>query len=145
MNFLGVFIVTQEVRIADLSLSPPPVSGLGYIVGSQVSSRAKDWHWALRVSQANICCSCVVSCCFPQLMSVCVVLPPSGDSGFGADRCAAAAVCGEGAETRSRRGPTRESPAPDQLARRSARSQQEVGHRYSQKTLWPQLISRLRI
>lgn len=28
----------------------PVGSGLGYIVGSQVSSRAKDWHWALRVT-----------------------------------------------------------------------------------------------
>uniref|UniRef100_A0A669F854 Protein spinster homolog 1 n=1 Tax=Oreochromis niloticus TaxID=8128 RepID=A0A669F854_ORENI len=28
----------------------PVGSGLGYIVGSQVSSRAKDWHWALRVN-----------------------------------------------------------------------------------------------
>ena len=26
-----------------------PLSGLGYIVGSQVSNITKDWHWALRV------------------------------------------------------------------------------------------------
>lgn len=27
-----------------------PVSGLGYIVGSQVGNLAQNWHWALRVS-----------------------------------------------------------------------------------------------
>lgn len=32
------------------SLSPTNFSGLGYIVGSAVDKRAKDWHWALRVS-----------------------------------------------------------------------------------------------
>ncbi|KAM6905206.1 protein spinster homolog 1 [Xenentodon cancila] len=30
----------------------PVGSGLGYIVGSQVSNVAKDWHWALRVTPA---------------------------------------------------------------------------------------------
>ncbi|XP_056257844.1 protein spinster homolog 1-like isoform X1 [Seriola aureovittata] len=30
----------------------PVGSGLGYIVGSQVSNIAKDWHWALRVTPA---------------------------------------------------------------------------------------------
>ncbi len=33
-----------------LTISFLPVSGLGYIVGSQVGSLAQDWHWALRVS-----------------------------------------------------------------------------------------------
>lgn len=27
-------------------------SGLGYIVGSQVSALAQNWHWALRVTPA---------------------------------------------------------------------------------------------
>uniref|UniRef100_A0A7N9AZQ6 Protein spinster homolog 1 n=1 Tax=Mastacembelus armatus TaxID=205130 RepID=A0A7N9AZQ6_9TELE len=31
----------------------PVGSGLGYIVGSQVSNIAKDWHWALRVRQTH--------------------------------------------------------------------------------------------
>ncbi|XP_023256593.1 protein spinster homolog 1-like, partial [Seriola lalandi dorsalis] len=35
-----------------LSLSRLGLSGLGYIVGSQVSNIAKDWHWALRVTPA---------------------------------------------------------------------------------------------
>lgn len=30
-----------------------PLSGLGYIVGSQVGSLAGDWHWALRVSRRS--------------------------------------------------------------------------------------------
>lgn len=30
----------------------PASSGLGYIVGSQVSVLAQDWHWALRVTPA---------------------------------------------------------------------------------------------
>lgn len=29
------------------------LSGLGYIVGSEVDHVAKDWHWALRVCQQH--------------------------------------------------------------------------------------------
>lgn len=39
-----------------------------------------------------------------------------GDSGVGADRCAAAAVCGQGTQERSRGGPARAPTAQNQLA-----------------------------
>ncbi|XP_026772324.1 protein spinster homolog 1 [Pangasianodon hypophthalmus] len=43
----------KEKRTAMLSVfyfAIPVGSGLGYIVGSAVDERAKDWHWALRVT-----------------------------------------------------------------------------------------------
>lgn len=47
-----------------------PVSGLGYIVGSQVGKVGQDWHWALRVSV----CECV--CVFAECGSLSHGAPP---------------------------------------------------------------------
>ena len=41
-----------ELTVLANSTSLSPLSGLGYIVGSQVGRLAQDWHWALRVSVA---------------------------------------------------------------------------------------------
>lgn len=109
-----------------LTLSPSvlPGSGLGYIVGSQVSNLAHDWHWALRVSPCvcveHVWTPCVRSSHRADFLS-------SGDSRVGTDRGAAAAVRGPGAEERSRGSSTRASPAPDQLADGPAGPEQEVG------------------
>ncbi|XP_022071462.2 protein spinster homolog 1 isoform X2 [Acanthochromis polyacanthus] len=48
-------LYVKETRTNMLSIfyfAIPVGSGLGYIVGSQVSNVAKDWHWALRVTPA---------------------------------------------------------------------------------------------
>uniref|UniRef100_A0A3P8SCE8 Protein spinster homolog 1 n=1 Tax=Amphiprion percula TaxID=161767 RepID=A0A3P8SCE8_AMPPE len=48
-------LYVKEKRTNMLSIfyfAIPVGSGLGYIVGSQVSNIAKDWHWALRVTPA---------------------------------------------------------------------------------------------
>lgn len=48
-------LYVKEKRTNMLSIfyfAIPVGSGLGYIVGSQVSNVAKDWHWALRVTPA---------------------------------------------------------------------------------------------
>ncbi|PWA30577.1 hypothetical protein CCH79_00020469 [Gambusia affinis] len=48
-------LYVQEKRTSMLSVfyfAIPVGSGLGYIVGSQVSALAQDWHWALRVTPA---------------------------------------------------------------------------------------------
>uniref|UniRef100_A0A3B3VNC4 Protein spinster homolog 1 n=1 Tax=Poecilia latipinna TaxID=48699 RepID=A0A3B3VNC4_9TELE len=48
-------LYVKEKRTSMLSVfyfAIPVGSGLGYIVGSQVSAVAQDWHWALRVTPA---------------------------------------------------------------------------------------------
>uniref|UniRef100_A0A8C6M9A0 Protein spinster homolog 1 n=1 Tax=Nothobranchius furzeri TaxID=105023 RepID=A0A8C6M9A0_NOTFU len=55
----------KEKRTNMLSLfyfAIPVGSGLGYIVGSQVSSATKDWHSALRVSSKRSCLCCHLQC-----------------------------------------------------------------------------------
>ncbi|XP_028268128.1 protein spinster homolog 1 [Parambassis ranga] len=42
----------RTIMLSIFYFAIPVGSGLGYIVGSQVSSLAKDWHWALRVTPA---------------------------------------------------------------------------------------------
>ncbi|XP_024658029.1 protein spinster homolog 1 [Maylandia zebra] len=46
-----LYVKSKRTNMLSIFYFAIPVgSGLGYIVGSQVSSRAKDWHWALRVT-----------------------------------------------------------------------------------------------
>lgn len=104
-----------------------PVSGLGYIVGSQVSAAAHNWHSALRVSSGRSLAGFGSAACVPvsDATDCGGVCPPPGDPGARAGRRAAAAVCGPGAQERSGGGSV--GAAPDQLADRPAGAQQEVG------------------
>ncbi|XP_056263069.1 protein spinster homolog 1 [Pseudoliparis swirei] len=46
-----LYVKDQRTNMLSVFYFAIPVgSGLGYIVGSQVSSAAQDWHWALRVT-----------------------------------------------------------------------------------------------
>uniref|UniRef100_A0AAR2KJP9 Protein spinster homolog 1 n=1 Tax=Pygocentrus nattereri TaxID=42514 RepID=A0AAR2KJP9_PYGNA len=48
-----LFIKEKRTNMLSIFYFAIPVgSGLGYIVGSAVDNRAKDWHWALRVTPA---------------------------------------------------------------------------------------------
>uniref|UniRef100_A0AAR2LGB2 Protein spinster homolog 1 n=1 Tax=Pygocentrus nattereri TaxID=42514 RepID=A0AAR2LGB2_PYGNA len=49
-----LFIKEKRTNMLSIFYFAIPVgSGLGYIVGSAVDNRAKDWHWALRVGLLN--------------------------------------------------------------------------------------------
>uniref|UniRef100_W5K770 Protein spinster homolog 1 n=1 Tax=Astyanax mexicanus TaxID=7994 RepID=W5K770_ASTMX len=48
-----LFVKEKRTNMLSIFYFAIPVgSGLGYIVGSAVNDRAKDWHWALRVTPA---------------------------------------------------------------------------------------------
>lgn len=48
-----LFVKEKRTNMLSIFYFAIPVgSGLGYIVGSAVNNRAKDWHWALRVTPA---------------------------------------------------------------------------------------------
>lgn len=48
-----LFVKEKRTNMLSVFYFAIPVgSGLGYIVGSSVNNRAKDWHWALRVTPA---------------------------------------------------------------------------------------------
>lgn len=111
-------------------------SGLGYIVGSAVDKRARDWHWALRVSllahhvpSANLQFHSDVT--FTLVMTCTNASMPVSHSllGYtcaGTFSCAVVGLCGEGAQAWCYRISTRTHPAQDQLACWHECSLQEV-------------------